>query len=86
MRLVPRIKKFIPDLLFSIKGLASQEIAKPKLIFNGGKRGWIGDNPFILLDIKKIKSTGWKPKYTIKNSVENTIDYIIRNKWILKKR
>ena len=70
----------------SIKIICKKLKVKPKLIFNGGKRGWVGDNPFILLDIKKIKSTGWKPKYTIKNSVENTIDYIIRNKWILKKR
>ena len=28
------MKKLIPDFLLSIKGLASQEIAKPKLIFN----------------------------------------------------
>ena len=27
---------------------------KPKLFFKGGKRGWVGDNPFIYLDTKKI--------------------------------
>ena len=32
-------------------------------------RGWIGDNPFIFLDTKKIQATGWKPKLTIAEAV-----------------
>ena len=59
---------------------------KPKLFFSGGKRGWIGDNPFIFLDTKKVKSTGWKPNLTIEKSVENTVEYLMSNKWILKKK
>ena len=27
---------------------------EPKLQYSGGKRGWIGDNPFIYLDTKKL--------------------------------
>ena len=27
---------------------------KPKIIYTGGKRGWVGDNPFIFLDTKKL--------------------------------
>ena len=57
----------------------------PKIIFKGGRRGWIGDNPLIFLDTKKIRSIGWRPKFTIKQSVENTLDYLNKNKWILKK-
>ena len=34
---------------------------KPKLEYTGGNKGWIGDNPFIFLDTKKIQATGWKP-------------------------
>src|SRR5271157_5287467 len=30
----------------------------PQLEFTGGKRGWVGDNPFIFLDTKKIRETG----------------------------
>ena len=59
---------------------------KPKLYFAGGKRGWVGDNPIILLDTKKIRLTGWKPKFSIEKSVNNTVEYIIKNKWILKKK
>ena len=58
----------------------------PKIIFKGGRRGWIGDNPLIFLDTKKIRSIGWRPKFTIKQSVENTLDYLNKNKWILKKK
>ena len=70
----------------SIKIICKKLKINPKVIYAGGKKGWIGDNPFIFLDTKKIRSTGWKPKFTIKSSVEDTVDYILNNKWILKKK
>ena len=57
----------------------------PKLVFGYGKRGWIGDSPKILLDINKIKKTGWKPKKKIKESIEETLEYFKSNEWIFKK-
>ena len=59
---------------------------KPKFYFLGGKRGWAGDNPFIYLNIKKILSTGWKPKFTIKESIKITSDFLMSNKWLLKRK
>src|SRR5437764_278532 len=32
----------------------------PQLIFSGGDRGWVGDNPFIFLDTTRIQKTGWR--------------------------
>lgn len=58
---------------------------KPKLIFEKKKRGWIGDSPKILLDIRKIKKTGWRPKKTINESIEETVRYFVANEWIFKK-
>tara|TARA_B100000902_G_scaffold397005_1_gene459491 strand:- start:4901 stop:5857 length:957 start_codon:yes stop_codon:yes gene_type:complete len=58
---------------------------KPKIVYKGGKRGWVGDNPFILLDTKKIRSSGWRPRFSIQKSVEITTKYIIKNRWLLKK-
>ena len=58
----------------------------PKFYFLGGKRGWIGDSPFIFLDTKKIRSTGWRPKFTIKESIKITSDYLMINKWLLKRK
>ncbi len=68
-------------------GYISQRLGvSPKLVYSGGDRGWIGDNPFIFLETKKIQSLGWKPKLTIKESIIRTLDYLIDNKWLFDKR
>ena len=54
-----------------------------KYVYSGGERGWVGDSPFILLDVKKMKSVGWKPKLTIEQSVRKTINWLKDNKWAL---
>jgi len=59
---------------------------EPKLSYSGGDRGWIGDNPFIFLDTKKINDLGWKPKYTIKESILDTVNYLKQNEWIFENR
>ncbi len=58
---------------------------KPRLEFSGGSRGWVGDNPFIFLDTKKIRATGWLPKLTIEQGIIRTLDWL-RNQWVLKRR
>ena len=58
----------------------------PELKFSGGERGWIGDNPFIFLDTKKINALGWKPKLTIEKSIIKTVQYLDNNNWIFKSR
>lgn len=37
--------------------------------FTGGKRGWKGDVPRMLLSIEKLKALGWKPVHNSKSSV-----------------
>ena len=56
---------------------------KPILSYTGTERGWIGDNPFIFLDTKKIRNLGWKPKYTIKEGIIKTIQYLESNQWLI---
>jgi UDP-glucose 4-epimerase len=58
---------------------------KPKLEFSGGDRGWIGDNPFIYLDTRKVRQSGWLPQNTIQESVEATVDWLTANQWIFEK-
>jgi UDP-glucose 4-epimerase len=48
----------------------------PAIEYGGGERGWVGDNPFIFLDTKKICALGWKPKVTIRQGVIKTLDYL----------
>ena len=58
---------------------------KPTLQFSGGDRGWIGDNPFIYLDTRKVRDQGWAPGMTIQQSVEATVDWLKANEWVFDK-
>ena len=55
---------------------------KPKLEYTGGSRGWVGDNPFIFLDTKKIQSTGWKATLTIEQGIGRTLQWLQQNQWV----
>jgi UDP-glucose 4-epimerase len=59
---------------------------KPELRYTGGDRGWIGDNPFIFLDTKKIAATGWKPKLTIEQGIVKTLRWLEANRWVYEAR
>lgn len=59
---------------------------KPQLEYSGGDRGWIGDNPFIFLETKKIQSLGWKPKLGIRDGVIKTVEYLQANEWVFEAR
>jgi UDP-glucose 4-epimerase len=58
---------------------------RPELRFSGGDRGWIGDNPFILLQTGKILSLGWKPRFTIQQGVEATVRWLQDNPWVFSR-
>lgn len=58
----------------------------PEMIFGHEKTGWVGDNPFVLLDVSKIKSLGWSPKKTIDISIKETVLWLSDNEWIFKER
>ena len=59
---------------------------KPKLEYTGGERGWVGDNPFIFLDTKKIQSTGWKTTLTIEQGIKRTLAWLQQNQWVYQTR
>jgi UDP-glucose 4-epimerase len=59
---------------------------QPALEYSGGDRGWIGDNPFIFLDTKKIQTLGWKPKFGIREGVIKTVEYLRANEWVFEER
>jgi len=59
---------------------------KPLLSYTGTERGWIGDNPFIFLDTRRIRNLGCKPKYTIKEGIIKTLQYLENNQWLLNEK
>ena len=66
------------EVLESANWIASYLGVSPKFTFGGGKRGWVGDSPFIFLDTARIRALGWKPSLTIRQSVEKTVEYFLR--------
>ncbi len=70
----------------SIRFISEALGLKPELRYTGGDRGWIGDNPFIFLETKKIQATGWKPKLTIEQGIIRTLRWLEANAWIYATR
>lgn len=70
----------------SISWICQELGVNPVLNYSGGDRGWIGDNPFIFLDTKKIQSLGWRPKISINEGVIKTVQYLRDNEWVFKAR
>jgi UDP-glucose 4-epimerase len=70
----------------SISWICGHLGVSPRLEYTGGDRGWIGDNPFIFLDCSRMRSLGWKPRHTIRESVVKTVEYLAANQWLLTSR
>jgi len=70
----------------SIRFIAGALGLQPRLEFTGGNRGWVGDNPFIFLDTKKIRATGWRPQLTIQQGIIRTLEWLQQNRWIYERR
>jgi len=64
----------ITELIIEFMGLENV-----KCKYSGGKLGWPGDIPQMLLSINKLKKFGWKPRYSIKESIIDTLDYLRNN-------
>ncbi len=58
----------------------------PTFEYSGGERGWVGDNPFILLATDKIRSIGWKAEHSIQDSVLQTVAWLRANEWVYDAR
>jgi UDP-glucose 4-epimerase len=60
----------------SIGWIVNRMGLNPKLEYTGGERGWVGDSPFIFLDCSRMRALGWKPRFTIKDGVTRTVEFL----------
>jgi UDP-glucose 4-epimerase len=74
------------EVMDSIGWITAHLGLQPKITFSGGERGWIGDNPFIFLDTKKIRSLDWRPKLDIREGIIRTLDWLRANPWVFEQR
>lgn len=62
------------------------ELKNVEYTFEGGIRGWKGDSPFVHLDISRICSLGWSPKYSVKETISDTVKFLQENEDLLYTR
>lgn len=67
----------------SAKLIATSMGLHPSFRFEKQIRGWVGDNPFVHLSTKKIQKLGWKAKFSIKDSIEDTVEWLLKENWVL---
>ena len=66
-------------------GWITQEVGlSPEIVFGTESKGWIGDNPLIHLETKKIRALGWTPKYSIEEGIRDTVSFMKTNQWIFQ--
>ena len=63
----------------SVRWITDEMKASPSIKYGTEKKGWIGDNPTIHLNTEKINQIGWKPAYTIEDSIRETARYLLAN-------
>ena len=70
----------------SVKVITRHLGLDPMRTYEGGDRGWIGDNPFIFLDCSRMRSLGWSPTYSIREGILKTLNWLEQNHWVLESR
>lgn len=73
-------------VLESVGWICARLGVEPEVELTGGDRGWIGDNPFIYLDIARMRGLGWEPAHSIQEAVEATVDYLREEPWVLERQ
>ena len=68
----------------SISWITDEMSLDPELEFGTGDKGWIGDNPLIHLDIRRIQSLGWNPKSSIEDGVRDTVRFLSVNQGLFE--
>ena len=58
----------------------------PRRTYSGGARGWVGDNPHVELDTRRLRALGWRPATSTREGVRRTVRYLQANEWLLGRR
>ena len=53
---------------------------RARIEFTGGSRGWAGDVPVQLLDIRRIRALGWQPRWNSAQAVDRTIEEMVESR------
>jgi UDP-glucose 4-epimerase len=70
----------------SVRIIAEHLSLAPTIEHAGGRRGWAGDSPLILLDTTRIRGLGWRPKLTIAEGIMRTLDWLQVSDYVWRER
>lgn len=65
----------------SVAIIAEHLMLRPEIEHIGGRRGWTGDSPLILLSSDRIRRLGWHPRLTIRQSLVRTLEWLDSNEY-----
>ena len=68
----------------SVGWITSEMGVNPEISYGKESKGWIGDNPLIHLDTKRILGLGWKPKFSIEEGIRDTVRFLSSNPDLFK--
>jgi UDP-glucose 4-epimerase len=68
----------------SVKEIIQNLGLNPMIEYGIENKGWIGDNPYVHLDVSKVKNLGWEPSKSIQMGISDTVGFLKQNKWLLK--
>ncbi|MEM0120415.1 MAG: SDR family NAD(P)-dependent oxidoreductase [Thermoprotei archaeon] len=66
----------VADIVISELGLEDSGVER---VYTGGPRGWVGDNPLVMLDTSKLKALGWTPKLGADEAIRRTARWTIKH-------
>ncbi len=61
----------LAQILVEVMGLSDVQFE-----YTGGDRGWVGDVPKVLLEVKKIKTLGWESMVPFKDGVKLYVEWL----------
>ncbi|HLM85036.1 MAG TPA: NAD-dependent epimerase/dehydratase family protein [Solirubrobacteraceae bacterium] len=70
----------------SVAMITAQLGLSPTVEHTGGRRGWIGDSPLILLDTTRMRALGWEPRTTIRQALERTVSWLSDSEYAWRDR
>ena len=80
-RLQPRAEETV-TVDESVATITAEMGVTPVIVHAGGSRGWAGDSPLIHLDTRRIRSLGWKPTLSIRDSIARTVAWLQANPYV----
>jgi UDP-glucose 4-epimerase len=70
----------------SVRIITEHLSLSPTIAHTGGRRGWTGDSPVILLDTARIRGLGWRPELEIERGIVRTLDWLDANDYAWRER